>query len=341
MLKIVEYAALSAHVYDPNKTQIRGIKIKTLEASNLAFEPSIEWYRIIFSSRDNFPSWGFYAQLYVKFSQGRVTDAVMVIRGSSSLKDYWIDFQSFASDVLADGRKDKIPHYLHLAITTYNKYRRYLSSAKILENRSTSLKITGHSLGGVIAQLIPFQAGYPAIAITFNSPGCGHLLNDKSRSVEDYCQHIVNVDSRYGIINKIGLKVGCTYLIDVPEMEAAAKALEASYGPALIDYINGKMGKLATEGSATSFKEKVKYVSYEGEHVLIYLSEMRYFLPKLEWLKIFETCFIGDPACIFQKALSDSSQRFAEILYAQHSMKNLLNALFEGERNISIGNLVF
>ncbi len=222
MITVLEYATLSWHTYHPF-TNLFG---KTAEQFQTQKEDVNKksrhgWHQITDISRHMHPAQDFYAQLYVKFTFGRPLAGVVAFRGTqpTDCDNDGVDFDIWASDIIAHGKSDQVPKYFTQAEWFYHDARRYLLD----ELKCHHLSVTGHSLGGAIAQLVPGLMGMPTTAVTFNSPGIGHIPGVKS--AQGAC--IFGFNARYGFLNKIGKPLGEVNYIDVPEKEAEAKqALE-------------------------------------------------------------------------------------------------------------------
>lgn len=115
---------------------------------------------------------GYYAETY---KQGK--DIAIIYRGSNSAKDY------FGSD-LQMGKMIE-PEQSNDARNTYNEIKQAYPSSKIV--------LSGHSLGGSLAQLVSAETGTKAV--TFNAFGTGKILAQKGYSQAD--QRLLNI-TNYG-----------------------------------------------------------------------------------------------------------------------------------------------
>ena len=246
MITILEYALLSGHVYQPNVTTYFGTKIKSRPISQLSKITDSHWYQITDIDPNMHPYHSYYAALYVKFQDGRPTDAVVSIRGTvtSMLGDDVEDFFGWWADALSNGEYDRIPSYVHLI------WAFVIECITIAHHLSVKLNLTGHSLGGAIAQIICLTI-HIFETITFNAPGCGHM----PRVYKDRSGAIHNINSRYGFINKVGLVMGEIDYIDVPNMEAEAKQIFTRYKEVV-----AKQGHHA--GTSTLGNSKIRIEDY-------------------------------------------------------------------------------
>ncbi len=103
---------------------------------------------------------------------------------------------------------DLVPEEYQEALAFYNMIQHDYQGAKIT--------VTGHSLGGALAQLVGAATG--ADAVTFNSPGVAHLLNDLNLSTSDEYSNITNYSLGNDILNTLNIaggfkKIGSNYII--------------------------------------------------------------------------------------------------------------------------------
>lgn len=217
MLKIVEYAKISKDTYSAS-TSFNFLTKDILKKHNSKLPDG--FYRVI----DVVPSYttnpAFFPALYVKYKFGQAVNAVVAIRGSSNIKNYEVDVHTWYKDILRIASSDELPAYYMPALNFFREARAYINHY-IGEPRVT---LTGHSLGGALAQSIVGVGGKPFYAVTFNSPGIGHF---KAINV-DFAPWVKNINSRYGFINKIGKPFGEIVYVDVLEKEAEAKAAWAA-----------------------------------------------------------------------------------------------------------------
>lgn len=221
MLTIIEYALLSAHVYgivEPKKIQriFHPAIHEKPPQTGLAYMVDVDPAMV--------ESNHFFARLYIKFDNYTATDAVVAVRGTL-FDDYTnklVDILSWVTAVLGEGGHDSAPLvFTNLLVSFASKAHAYIR--KYFPHIS-HLKFTGHSLGGALAQLMPLKAGFLGETVVFNSPGVGNITGVMANNQ----YWITNVNSHYGVINKIGKLLGKLYVIDVPNDESEAKRLFAS-----------------------------------------------------------------------------------------------------------------
>ena len=285
----------------------------------------------------------FYAQLYIKFYDGVATDAIVAIRGT--IFNDWTndgeDVLSWISDTLGDGHHGMAPEpftsmaqqFIWDAIHYNDEHFPHL----------IGIYLTGHSLGGAIAQLCLLNGAFTPQVITFNAPGIGHLVSERRKEMA--AGKIYNINARYGIINKIGQAVGKIYLIDIPQMENEAKALfthfdKKTFLESVTHYQQlhqqgwlGLSGSLAGANSsgdiefATALAERLdSYIKAEQGLADAPTTKQQYLYCQNEhemkhWYQL-ET-LLKLKACEQTSLLQDCYQ----IIVAQHSITNMLNAL--------------
>ena len=199
MIKAIEYAILSNHVYHPDRDVLDGMNFRTLNSRELTsgrvMQSGTHWYRITDVDPSLTPNLNFYAALYVKFKSGFATDAVVAIRGTVEqiYNNDKVDGVSWWSDVLGHGQYDMLPSYYPKASYFFRKARDY--TRHYFPKAHVSL--TGHSLGAALAQLL-VAAGKPFTAVTFNSPGIGNMPGVD----ENMSAYVTGINSKYGFINK-------------------------------------------------------------------------------------------------------------------------------------------
>lgn len=85
--------------------------------------------------------------------------------------------------------------------------------------------MTGHSLGGALAGLLPAHDGGLIRAVTFNAPGIASM-----KQVKHGHNMVINFRSAFDFVGAIDEAIGNLFPVHVPEQESEAKkAFEIEY----------------------------------------------------------------------------------------------------------------
>lgn len=279
MLTVLDYANISQDVYGAPFT---------LNLYNPSSDKNIFRIREIPNTHMN-PSNHFFAALYVKVRGGKVTDAVVAFRGTQNYTDDYVDYEAWQSDVLNNGANDQLPAY-------YPKARAFFRAARDYARQQFGLKVslTGHSLGGALAQLVVAHAAKPHIAVTFNAPGIGNI---PGVNVEHFAHYVHGINARYGFINKIGQPFGSIIYVNVPNEEEDAKAAFARHQD------------LLKTRKQIKIDEKAIDLSQSSADVALHLEEVQILMDKIRSDQIAE------------------SIDFTESCLAQHKIGNMIAAI--------------
>jgi len=201
-VSVIECAILSADVYNPK--------------SHSNYLKQINWFAIDLPSNTKRKSLNlkyghpFFARIYIKKSPnyGKPTAAVIAYRGTQFTKHINNDIDDAEIALhIQPGDED-------LAKAFYTSANQY-----IMKNYKLQPRLTGHSLGGAIAQLTAIASAFHPQTIVFNSPGVGDVVGNSNRQFP----YIHNIDSRDGEINKVGKEVGTVTDINVTQDEIQVK----------------------------------------------------------------------------------------------------------------------
>lgn len=246
MIFLNEYADISGRVYKKPATSYFGKSYSMVEYSKIRHNTD-GWYQI--DDVPNQPTYspGFYAALFIKFDHGRPTDAVVAIRGTDSVKDGLVDGIAWFSDVVFASDEHVSPLYMSEAIRFFVSARQYLRRHF---SDSVPLSLTGHSLGGAIAQLLVVQYGQPYFCVTFNAPGVGAMRGVN----QDMGGYILNINTSYGVINKVGKSVpnSKTIWVSIQDKEQDSKKIFKAFSQRLFDQ-SKKLHKAASKIPLDSF----------------------------------------------------------------------------------------
>lgn len=165
--------------------------------------------------QDGSINYGFYASFYVKVEQSHITGAVIAIRGTDNIDNVEQDVASWWRSVLLDDHAKLPTTYNQLALAFYYKAHDFCREHDVPIDQ---IYVTGHSLGGALAALLPAHNDCPIRAITFNAPGIADM-----QQVKHAADWIINFRSAYDFVSAIDHAVGNVFAIHVPAEEARAK----------------------------------------------------------------------------------------------------------------------
>ena len=329
MLTILDYALLSQHIYHPERSLTR------LKPRDSKLGKGYEgWVRFTDVDPKMHSSSNFFAQLYVKFQDGLAREAVVAIRGTvvGRLDNDVEDIVSWWSDVLAEGGADRLPGYLSPAIKFYYEAKAYV---RHYFPNITQVSVTGHSLGGAVAQLITLT-GHPAKAVVFNSPGCGNMPGINP----NYTGLVYSINAKYGFINKVGVTVKpLIFLVDVPEDAAQAKAIlqdmdKEAYEQSEQDFKAGhNVGGTYERLKALLHTEDVVAKLAETTQCFSQAAQEQMNNPDLVWSWQVRTVVAFRNSCEGSKGIL---QTYEDVIMAQHSISNMVGALTD-PANVGVG----
>src|SRR3990167_9600486 len=180
MLTILEYAELSKHVYTPEHNLLgkRHVDVDRhyIESVLPTLRSSTIWFRDIDVDPRMQTHNAFYAQLYIKIDRQVPRYAVVAYRGSDNVPNYIVDAVSWTSHVLGEGAHVIAPPVYTSEAKAYFDACCYYFKNYFPSIRISDISVTGHSLGGALAQLMLARYLLPHAAVTFNPPGIGEIM---------------------------------------------------------------------------------------------------------------------------------------------------------------------
>lgn len=221
MINLLDFAKLSLYIYKDIKTnnQYLSYFMKSKHPINhdefsLKNTPKNGFYEIIVDEgiqSHSAQAHPFYASFFVKIHNHKAVAAVIAIRGTYNVDNDSQDAKSWWKSFFDDHAKVQIPkEYLGRALIFYGRVKRFLDKSMPLP--MSKLFVTGHSLGGALAALMPAYHGIPIRAVTFNAPGIKDINN-----VHDTVSRILNFRATYDFVSAIDHPIGPRFDIFVPE----------------------------------------------------------------------------------------------------------------------------
>ena len=286
----------------------------------------------------------FYAALYLKFQNGKATDAVIAFRGTVTSKPDNVieDIYSWYSSAMGTDWHDHLPGYYTNAVNFTFKVFEYLRAHFPHLFHPGKIRFTGHSLGAALAQLVSLMY-YNAPCIIFNSPVCRNITT-KSGLLNWKLVH--NINAHYGFINKVGgAPVGKVNVVDIPQMEEEAKSMFQHFSESTFE--SGKLLNQTAEQSSMSPSSPFEAVAGTAEHAAALLGSgagLRHLhkehMEILECEKPYQGDYMGLIG-LEEKALGEAScnmkvlmSTMANTIMAQHDIGHMVTALSAGSAKL-------
>jgi hypothetical protein len=246
---LLDYAYLAANVYHSHKDDklmgFRPNKYRSIRELRNDMSHRTGWYQLDFPQLQMSHDWSFYADLYAKVYYGKIQHLMISFRGTDKFLDYIEDALHWWNTVLPDGNliEWSIPGYWDYALDFIMKCNRVI---KDLDNHGLFAKIcgqhvTGHSLGGALANLV---AGKGAICmppstnvwlpvmpdiISFNAPGIEGMRHVDCSGFPQ--GQVISMRAQYDMVSALGKSYGYVMNNIIPEGCAEAKqAFEMQQG---------------------------------------------------------------------------------------------------------------
>ena len=228
LVGVMDYAYLSLNVYhDPKDDKILGHRpwrAGDFHTLNLAIDRDLKgWGHLNFKNLQRPHASGFYAEFYVKVYQQKIHHVMVAFRGTDNWGDDKEDFKTWHDSVLfgagtalhqMDYWQQIVPFILQVQDVLIELDHQHLLAPKC------SYHVTGHSLGGALANMVAgacvqcappvsmTKSRIPPIpqVISFNAPGIGAM---PLRCSSGYCEgQVVSMRSSYDVVSAIGKPYG-------------------------------------------------------------------------------------------------------------------------------------
>lgn len=164
MVNFDDYKNISNNIYNSSLTEGLSSDWQVINISSMGYIPNGNNYVV------HDPSNGFNAAAYYNSS---THELVIVYRGSENYGDFISDAWIIAG---------QIPPQASDAYQFYNAAAYYVT--QILGDTSAQISLTGHSLGGALAQVI--ASNNNLAATTFNAPGMAYCAGQHTSQINNY-----------------------------------------------------------------------------------------------------------------------------------------------------------
>jgi len=218
-VSVLEYANMSAAVYQlPN------------DGSGYANYLSSKYWTEVkgFSPIHLHYNLPLFARLYIRTIAKHVNAAVLAFRGTQPFSHIDNDIDDLEIGVKALPGRYKVASQIYVLANHYTRF-----------HHGVNCNLTGHSLGGALAQLIAAHVKPHPVTVVFNSPGVGGMDGVNPHA---HFPYIHNFNSQEGAINKAGTIVGDVTRLDDKEgdkewgvTKAFAMLGSAGAAPALLE----------------------------------------------------------------------------------------------------------
>lgn len=232
---LMDYAYLALNVYH-GKHDLKYLGFRPQEVQSIVIlqkdmQKRNGWFQISFDALKMSHDYDFYAEFYVKVFNQKIQHLMISFRGTSKFYDYGEDALTWWNTVLpgSDYYSQSVPRYwkyAHEFIMKCNSVIKQFDNQGLLAN-VCGQHITGHSLGGALANLVAAKAAIcqppqmrshlpvmPDI-ISFNAPGVGGMTHINQSAFAE--GQVISMRAEYDMVSALGESYGYVINNIVPE----------------------------------------------------------------------------------------------------------------------------
>jgi hypothetical protein len=238
-ISLLDYAYLALNVYHNHRDDaligFRPFHLESLILLKNYINNKNGWIQLKLPELTLDSTSGFYAELYVKIYLQKIQHIMVAFRGTSVKNDYTEDIQTWWKTVTAyTDNKANTPTYWPYATAFMQNCTSVISELDHMNLLADFCghHITGHSLGGALANLVAAKAfickpadisvALPNVpyVISFNAPGIGNMPGICDGFYEG---QVISMRAQYDMISALGVPYGYVINNIIPEGYDTAK----------------------------------------------------------------------------------------------------------------------